>query len=176
MNQSHFYLSNYTDPEETVAMPYERDRKRDDVEEYGYYGYPSYPDGRLFTSTNDLLKYVAAFMDDENEELMSLETRQVMLTPQSIDYEPTFSEKLFYGKPLEQEIFWTRAAGNHGHDGGDYGSFTLLYFEPTHKVGIVIMTNFAHLNGAIALMNIVKQVTGQSGHVAKDLLPVDELP
>ena len=159
MSQSHFYFDNYTDPS-VVAMPYE-----EDGEEYGYYGYPTYPDGRLLSSSNDMARYMTAFMVS-NEDLMDFQTRDEMLSPQSINQKIGLAERLFYGKEIDQEIFWTYVGDTaHGHDGGDFGSFTLMYFEPIHKVGITVLTNHAKINAAIALMQIVKQVTSQSERV-----------
>lgn len=166
MNDSHYYLSNYSDPN-IIAMPYTE--AGNDPEPYGYYGYPTYPDGRLFASSRDLSKFLASIMieDGSTPHLLSAKSKREMLTPQPIHEEVSFAERLLYG-PLKQEIFWVQTNGiTHGHDGGDYGSFTLMYFEPNHGVGIIVLTNYDGLNGSIALINIVKQVTEQSARVAE---------
>jgi CubicO group peptidase (beta-lactamase class C family) len=166
MNDSHYYLANYTDPN-VIAMPYS-----EDLEPYGYYGYPDYPDGRLFTSSRDLSKFLASIMIDEDDgdnpsSILSDKTKKEMLTPQSINEKITFEDKLYYGS-TKQEIFWIQTNGiTHGHDGGDDGSLTFMYYEPTNGVGIIILTNSEDENGATALMNIVKQVTEQSARVAE---------
>ena len=165
MNNSHFYLDNYTDPN-VIAMPYEEGPERNSgLEAYGYYGYPTYPDGYIKTSTNDMNRYMAAFLSDE-EILMTTATQNEMMTVQPINHKPSFVDRLIYGD-LEQEIFWVKTnVISQGHDGGDYGSFTLMYYEPKEKVGIVVLTNYAELNGSIVLFNIFKQVTQQSARVA----------
>jgi CubicO group peptidase (beta-lactamase class C family) len=173
MNDSHYYLANYTDPN-VIAMPYSVD-----LEPYGYYGYPDYPDGRLFTSSRDLSKFLASIMIEKDEDgsppsILSVQSKKQMLTPQPIKEKSSFGEKLYYGS-TKQEIFWIETNDiTHGHDGGDDGSLTFMYYEPITGVGIIILTNSEDENGAIALMNIVKQVTEQSVRVA-ELLSQDEL-
>jgi CubicO group peptidase (beta-lactamase class C family) len=169
MNDSHYYLSNYTDPN-VIAMPYSVD-----LEPYGYYGYPDYPDGRLFTSSRDLSKFLASIMIEEDDggslpSILSVKSKKEMLTSQFIHEELSWGDKLYYGS-TKQEIFWIQTNGiTHGHDGGDDGSLTFMYYEPNSGVGVIILTNSEDENGAIALMNIVKQVTKQSSRVADLLL------
>jgi CubicO group peptidase (beta-lactamase class C family) len=173
MSDSHYYLANYTDPN-IIAMPYS-----EDLEPYGYYGYPDYPDGRLFTSTQDLSKFLASIMIDEDDgsgppSILSVNRKKEMLTPQPIQEKLSWTDKLYYGS-TKQEIFWIQTNGiTHGHDGGDDGSLTFMYYEPNSGVGIIILTNSEDENGAIALMNIVKQVTEQSSRIS-ELLSKDEV-
>jgi hypothetical protein len=49
-----------------------------------------------------------------------------------------------------------------------------MYFEPNQGVGVVILTNDDSLNGSIALMNIVKQVTEQSARVSELLREIGQ--
>jgi CubicO group peptidase (beta-lactamase class C family) len=176
MTDSHFYLANYTDPN-VIAMPYIHERRG--PEPYGYYGYPTYPDGRLFSSSQDLSKFLVSIMLDQEAmdttSILGIEAKKEMLTPQPfVDDKLSFTDRLFYGS-LQQEIFWVQTNEiTHGHDGGDYGSFTLMYFEPNQGVGVVILTNDDSLNGSIALMNIVKQVTEQSARVSELLREIGQ--
>ena len=140
-------------------------------------------DGRLFTSVQDLSRYLASFMvqeddivetDDTVVLLLNETSKQTMLSPQPIHQQVSFAERLFYGS-VQQEIFWVQTNDvTHGHDGGDFGSFTLMYYEPVHGVGIVILTNYASLNGSIALMQLVKKVTEQSERVVELLREIRE--
>mmetsp|Transcript_102517 Transcript_102517/g.142874 ORF Transcript_102517/g.142874 Transcript_102517/m.142874 type:complete len:515 (-) Transcript_102517:287-1831(-) len=173
MNNSHYYLDNYTNPESLLAIPYEK--VDGEVKEYGLYGYPTYPDGRLFTSANDLSKYMVSIMDDTNTVLLSKSQKDEMLSHQEfVNQNVGFAEKLFYDQ-VQQGIFWVETfdSKSQGHDGGDYGSFTLMYYEPIEKIGIVVLTNYASTNAAISLVNIVKQVTRQSNNI-KNLLNANQ--
>ncbi len=167
MDNSHFFLSNYED-HNIIAMPYELNQDGE-LEAYGYYGYPTYPDGHLYTSANDLGRFLAAIMNDgelDGTRILEAETVDLMLTPQGTVWKPDLSDRVLLGKP-EQEIFWVAGKGEHGHDGGDYGSFTLMFFEPEHKVGVVMLTNNADLNSVIAMVRLLRQATGNSGHMVE---------
>ncbi|KAL3914849.1 MAG: hypothetical protein SGILL_005920 [Bacillariaceae sp.] len=170
MNNSHFYYDNYTDPFSVIAMPYEEG-------EDGYYSYPTYPDGHLLTSANDMARYLShGVMTTGNELLFTNPTRTIpaMLTPEFAVSLPK-SEQWVYGDPNEQAIFWTYLRNNaYGHDGGDYGSMTLMYFEPTQQAGIVVLSNYAPLNAFISLLRLTKQVTRHSEQVKNLLLALPE--
>ena len=169
MENSHFFLSDYDD-HSIIAMPYITDAE-DNPEAYGYYGYPSYPDGHLYTSANDMGAYLAAVMNEgelNGARILQPEMVELMLTPQNTTWDISLDERIYYGA-FEQEIFWFTSRGNHGHDGGDFGSFTLMFFEPENEVGIVILTNhdFLDQNASIVSMQMVKQVMRNSAHMAE---------
>lgn len=166
MDNSHFFLADYDD-HNIIAMPYELNQDGE-LEAYGYYGYPTYPDGHLYTSANDMGRFLAAIMNDgelDGTRILEAETVDLMLTPQGTVWKPNLSDRILLGKP-EQEIFWVAGKGEHGHDGGDYGSFTMMFFEPEHKVGVVMLTNYADLDSVIAMLRLLRQATGNSEHMA----------
>jgi len=41
----------------------------------------------------------------------------------------------------EQYVFWGAEKGMIGHNGGDPGVFTLMYFSPESQRGAVVLTN-----------------------------------
>jgi len=167
MENSHFFLSDFAD-HSIIAMPYVTDAEGN-PEAYGYYGYPSYPDGHLYSSANDMGVYLTAVMNEgelNGTRILEPETVELMLTPQNPILNTSLPDRIYYGA-TEQEIFWFTSGGYHGHDGGDFGSFTLMFFEPEHEVGIIILTNhdFLDENASLVLMQMVKQVMKNSAHI-----------
>jgi CubicO group peptidase (beta-lactamase class C family) len=166
IENSHFFLTDYDDYH-VIAMPYEPDEE-DVLEAYGYYGYPTYPDGHLYASANDLGTFLAAIMNDgelHGTRILTAERVDEMFTLQDVEFEPNPLGDVFNGKP-GQAIFWETLRGTYGHSGGDYGSFTMMFFEPEHKVGVVMLTNYADTNSILAMMRIIQHVDVNGEHLA----------
>lgn len=166
VENSHYFLTDYAD-HTVIAMPYEPDEDGA-LEAYGYYGYPTYPDGHLYTTADDLGTYLAAIMNEgelNGARILTGESVEAMLTPQGVGREISPLEYVFSGK-AGQAIFWETMRGMYGHTGGDYGSCTMMFFEPEHKVGIVMLTNYADLDAVLAMLRVVQHVEINSEHMA----------
>jgi CubicO group peptidase (beta-lactamase class C family) len=166
VEDAHYFLTDYADPT-VIAMPYEPDEEGV-LEPYGYYGYPTYPDGHLYISANGLGTYLAAIMNDgELNGARILEAGSVaeMLTSQDVDFGFNLLGYIFNGKP-GQTVYWETLWGMVGHTGGDFGSATVMFFEPEHKVGVVMLTNYADSDSMLSMLRIVQHVDVNSEHMA----------
>jgi CubicO group peptidase (beta-lactamase class C family) len=117
-----------------VAMPYEW--FDGSFVAYGHYGYPDYPDGQLRASAADMGRFLAAISaggELGGERILEQATVEQMLSPQVPDVDPT------------QFIYWygTTLAGRNvvGHNGGDDGVATDLYFAPDTGIGVILLMN-----------------------------------
>jgi CubicO group peptidase (beta-lactamase class C family) len=117
-----------------VAMAYGYRGGR--FEPYGLYGYPDYPDGQLRTSARHLAHHLLAFMEFgrlDGVRILQEETVREMRRSQIPD--------LVDGQGLIWYAF--RRAGRRliGHNGGDWGVATQMYFRPDDGVGVVVLAN-----------------------------------
>ena len=117
-----------------VAMPYRYARGR--FVPYGQYGYPDYPDGQLRTSARQLAHHLLAFMGRgayAGGRILEAATVDEMRRVQ------------FPGVATGQGLIWYRF-GLHGmrlmgHNGGDNGVATQMYFRPADGVGVIALAN-----------------------------------
>ncbi len=130
MKNSHWFLRDFSSLEQ-IAFPYDSDYPT-----LTHYGYPTYPDGQLRSSVNDMAKFLIMLMNDgmyANKQLLEVKTVRSMLKPQFSDATP---DNL-------QGIFVAFKSGLLGHAGGDPGAACYLYWNPKTKFGAVIMANTA---------------------------------
>lgn len=127
----------FADLDEThVAMPYEYIADTDSYRPYGQYGFPDYPDGQLRTSAVQLAHFLIAFIDFglyKDFRMLDESTAQMMREPQVPEIEPT-QGLIWYYKMQTGEILL-------GHNGGDFGVATEMFFRPADDVGIVMLMN-----------------------------------
>jgi CubicO group peptidase (beta-lactamase class C family) len=117
-----------------VAMPYRFLHGR--FVPYGQYGYPDYPDGQLRTSARQLAHHLLAFMSGGEY----AGTR--VLQAATVD---EMRRVQFPGVATGQGLIWYRF-GLHGmrlmgHNGGDDGVATQMYFRPDDDVGVIALAN-----------------------------------
>lgn len=119
-----------------VALPYRFDRQHGRYRTYGHYGYPDIPNGALRTSAPELAKLMLMVIGDgtydgvhvlEPATVAELRRRQV----------PALAPEQALG------WYWKRIAGRDllGHDGGDDGVSTAMFYEPATGVGAIVLTN-----------------------------------
>ena len=91
------------------------------------YAFSSYPDGGLISSVEDLSRYLMEMMRGYKGEskLLRRESFQTMM-----------SGTANYG------IFWYLREDTIGHEGGDPGIRTSMFFNPSTDVGFVVFTNY----------------------------------
>ena len=117
-----------------IAMPY---HFRDGAfVAYGQYGYPDYPDGELRTSARQLAHHLVAFMqfgEYAGTRILQEATVREMRRVQNAD--------VGHG----QGLIWYRSALRGmsllGHNGGDSGVATQMYFRPKDNVGVIALSN-----------------------------------
>lgn len=102
----------------------------------GLYGYPDYPDGQLRTTAISLAKFLWMHMNNgafDGTQILDNNTVAAMRTIQF----PNIAD--------DQGLIWyfyTEADGLWwGHNGGDLGISTDMYFNETTGTGLVVLTN-----------------------------------
>jgi CubicO group peptidase (beta-lactamase class C family) len=130
MNNTHWFLRDFKDVS-SIAFPYDAE-----YPDLTHYGYPTYPDGQLRSSANDMAKFLSAMMNGgalNGTQILETKTLNSMLEPQ------------FPNVPKEQPqgLFWTFKKGLIGHAGGDPGTGSYLYWNPETHIGAVVMFNTA---------------------------------
>jgi CubicO group peptidase (beta-lactamase class C family) len=103
---------------------------------YGLYGYPDYPDGQLRTSARHLARHLLAFMrfgELDGVRILGEETVREMRRSQIPD--------LVDGQGLIWYAFHRHGERWMGHNGGDWGVATQMYFRPADGVGMVALAN-----------------------------------
>jgi CubicO group peptidase (beta-lactamase class C family) len=108
------------------------------------YSFPSYPDGGLYTSCNDLGKFLAAMISGYkgNPGILSASSFHEMFSAQF----PKGGQpkNVTPGEGLDEGIIWQRSErGELGHSGGDPGVTTQIYFNPSTGMGRVLLSNMS---------------------------------
>ncbi|MEM8531527.1 MAG: serine hydrolase [Chloroflexota bacterium] len=145
MNNTGWFLADFPD-QDVIALPY------DGKEPLEHYGYPTWPDGQLRSSVNDMGHFLAMVMNDgtwQGVQILQAETMNQMLEPQFPD---------IVKDDDEQALFWVYRSGLIGHTGGDYGTLTMMFFNPETKIGTVILMNEAGEQSQEAIVNILRQI------------------
>ena len=101
--------------------------------EYEHYGYADYPSGQLRTTSNNLAKFMSAYMNDgtyNGVRILDSETIELIKT---IHY-PTVNSM--------QGLMWYYKNENgrtlFGHNGGDVGSSTEMFISFSDNLGVVL--------------------------------------
>ena len=98
------------------------------------YSIVSYPDGGLYSSVNDLTQYLQEIMRSYYGESELLKKESVK----------ELFRKQFEGDDLTEGICWDLSFdGVIGHGGNDFGTATLMYFQPSTGLGRIMFTNIA---------------------------------
>jgi CubicO group peptidase (beta-lactamase class C family) len=103
------------------------------------YSIITYPDGGLITSVEDLSLYLMEMMKGYRGEsrLLRQESFKEIMSPG-------------WWKPgtAGYNIFWTlRTDGSLGHNGGDPGTNTSMFFNPARNIGAIVFTNYSFGDG-----------------------------
>jgi CubicO group peptidase (beta-lactamase class C family) len=117
-----------------IAMPYHWEDGS--FVAYGQYGYPDYPDGELRTSAPGLAKHLQAFMsfgELDGVRILDADTVREMRRAQFPD--------VAHGQGLIWYRFALRGMPLMGHNGGDSGVATQMYFRPSDDVGVIVLAN-----------------------------------
>ncbi|MEX0832301.1 MAG: serine hydrolase domain-containing protein [Actinomycetota bacterium] len=124
---------------ERVATPYRYIRPGDRFEAIAQYGYPDYPDGQLRTSPSQLAKFLAAVSNggagENGARILEERTVDEMLSNQLGDL-----------VVWKQGLIWW-GVGNQttgpimGHNGGDKGVATYMFFSPKTRAGVALVSN-----------------------------------
>jgi CubicO group peptidase (beta-lactamase class C family) len=135
MENTGWYLADFKDPT-NIAVPY-KDNKP--LEQYGFY---SYPDGQLRSSARDMGRFLAAVINGgelNGQRILAKSSVEKMLEPQFSGLDK--GEWTFIYRGFEQGLAWTEQHGYYGHAGSDKGVSTIILFDKTTGVGVVILCN-----------------------------------
>jgi CubicO group peptidase (beta-lactamase class C family) len=116
-----------------IAIPYQWNG--DDYIPYDHYGYSDYPSGQLRTSVIQLYNFLMMMMNNgeyNSTQILEDSTVELMLSPQ-LPFDPS-QGLIWYEIEFDGRTLW-------GHNGGDFGCFTEMYFEPETDIGVIIFTN-----------------------------------
>lgn len=163
MSNTGWFLADFADQSQ-IAQPYAFRNQPID-----HYGYPTWPEGQLRTSVHDLAQLLAMVMNGgelDGVRVLDSETIETMLTKQSF---PGLESTPGQG------ILWAyKSSGIVGHDGGDHGVASAMYFNPESNVGIVVLTNASPSRAIEPVFNIVRQVlTGETTPLILESIAVD---
>lgn len=114
------------------------------------YGMVTYPDGGLRTSVTEFTRFMTAVMNGgtlEDSQILRPETVAAMLAPQDLGEQN--AEALREEGLAQQALGFAylsqpgvpRQLVRVGHLGGDPGTNTLAYFDPSTDVGVVLLVN-----------------------------------
>jgi len=134
MHDTGWRLSDF-DPA-TVAMPYFYNAGSQSFVPYGHYGYPDWPAGTLRSSVLDLSKFLLVHINQGNyggAQILRPSTVTEMQTVQYPQLDPTQGLAFYYWNIGGQTLI--------GHDGGDPGVLTDMWFRPVDKVGVILLVN-----------------------------------
>jgi CubicO group peptidase (beta-lactamase class C family) len=108
-----------------------------------HYSCVTYPDGSLKTSANDLTRYTLEMIKGFNGEsnLLSKEAYKILFQKQFSDV--NMPQNMDPKEP-NRAVFWCyNRKGKLMHTGSDIGVSTFLSFDPTTKIGRIILINAA---------------------------------
>lgn len=134
MAHTSFRLADF-DPA-TLAMPYIWFAAAQQYFAQGHYGYPDWPAGTLRSSILDLAKFLRAFVNEgttEGVQVLRPSTVAEMLTVQFPAPDPQGLCFYYLDTPFSGPIV--------GHDGGDPGVLTDMYFRPADDTGVILLVN-----------------------------------
>jgi len=100
-----------------------------------HYTFTDYPNGGLRSTTKDMFKFLSAFAMGgtvNSFELLKTETINLMTSPQIPTLKSDVGLHLFLFN-VENNLW--------GHDGGEQGVATIMAYNPTTKIGAIILTN-----------------------------------
>ncbi|RYZ50903.1 MAG: T9SS type A sorting domain-containing protein [Sphingobacteriales bacterium] len=133
MDNTAFLLAGIDDTTQ-VARPYGWTGSA--YEDYGLYGYPDYPDGQLRTNIVALSRFMSMLMNHGQYE----GTR--VLDSATVDYMLKQQTPVRWSQGI---IFYARTGNSGdtlwGHNGGDAGVNTAMYFSRSTKTGAIVFFN-----------------------------------
>lgn len=132
MGDTGWHLADFT--VDDVAMPYES--FRGEFLPWGHFGYPDYPNGQLRASVQDLARYLAAWAGGGTLDGVRILEEATVAEALSVQYP---------GVEATQGLSWyADRIGNRdvlGHNGGDYGVSTDMFFDPATGHGVIVLIN-----------------------------------
>ena len=115
---------------------------------YNHYGYSDWPSGQLRASSNDLAKFMAAFINGgeyNGNRILDEDTLELMRTIHYPQVESSQGLIWYYKNSNGRTLF--------GHNGGDLGSLTEMFISFDENIGVVVLSNSSNYNAVINIEN-----------------------
>lgn len=153
MTHSGYFLTEFDNPDD-IATAYIRRNVP-----YGFVSYPSWPDGMIRASVDDLARFLAMVLNDG-----SLDDT-IVISSQSVES--------MLAAPIEtaprEGVFWEIKRGRDqatiGHNGGDPGATTFMYANTETGIGAVVLLNSSTHSAEVVGLTITRQIlTGDTLH------------
>ncbi len=122
----------------TIVQPYTLNSG--DFTELQHYTFTDYPNGGLRTTSRDMHRFIQVFMNEgvsQGVTILNASSVEQMLTPQI--------EDLRQGQGLVTYVV-NDTYSLWGHDGGESGVSTVMGFNPSIKVGAIVLANMEDAN------------------------------
>ena len=118
--------------------------------QYEHYGYSDYPSGQLRTTSNNLAKFMSAYING------GVYNGVRILDSETIDLIKTIH---YPNENSQQGLIWYYKSSNQrtlfGHNGGDLGSLTEMFLSLSDNLGVVLLSNSTNYNALIEIENAV---------------------
>jgi CubicO group peptidase (beta-lactamase class C family) len=121
-------------PKEEIAIPYGDNNFRNPKNPF--FTYPTYPDGHLITTIEDLSKFMRAYIGQgyfNNFQLLKPQTVGLILQG-LFNMDEGTQGLIFFQREMKNSKVW-------GHDGSDPGISTEMFFNKEDKTGYIIFIN-----------------------------------
>lgn len=118
---------------QTIVQPY--NYTNGSYQPIQHYTFTDYPNGGLRSTGRDMFIFLSAFVQNgvsNNHTLLSASTVNSILTPQIPSLDNSVGLHMFVMNATNS--LW-------GHDGGEQGVATIMAFNPSNKVGAIILSN-----------------------------------
>ena len=121
---------------DVLAVPYAGEPGS--FERLEHYGLPTYADGQLRSSVNDLSNYLAMMIAGGR-----FEGRQVLSEESVVRIGEEIHPNRGESTSTSQAFFWHRRFGGSmlAHSGGDFGMGTFIFYIPKREIGGIVLLN-----------------------------------
>ena len=113
-----------------------------------HYGYSDYPSGQLRITSNNLAKFMSAYMNDgvyNGIRILNSDTIELMKTIHNPLSNSMQGLMWYYKNSNGRELF--------GHNGSDTGSSTEMFISFSENIGVVLLTNSNNYDAMIQIEN-----------------------
>ena len=124
-----------------IARPYSWNGSGYD--DNGLYGYPEYPCGELRTTTLSLSRYMYMYLNHgiyDGVRTLNAATVDTMMAQQTFP-NATFATNHNGQGLIFYQYYMNNGDTLYGHNGGDWGVSTDMYFSYTNNIGIILLGN-----------------------------------
>jgi len=135
-----------------------------------HYGYSDYPSGQLRTTSNNLAKFIGAYINN------GVYNGVRILDSETIN----FIKEIHYPNIASQQgLIWYYKNQNgrtlFGHNGGDLGSLTEMFISYSDNIGVVLLSNSSNYSAMIQIENAIFNFAEETQFVVMGDINLDNL-